>query len=112
MGFGTVVYTTTLPALKTSATLHTDVHDYAVVFMDGKRVGAINRAQSQNSVVIPACAEGTDLKMVVEGMGRINFGYGIYDYKGIVGQPCIELTNAGLRTNFEPLKWKVQRIPV
>lgn len=102
MGFGTVVYTTTLPALKTSATLHADVHDYAVVFMDGKRVGAINRAQSQNSVVIPACAEGTELKMVVEGMGRINFGYGIYDYKGIVGQPCIELTKPACAPTSSP----------
>ena len=111
MGFGTVVYTTTLPALKTSATLHADVHDYAVVFMDGKRVGVINRAQSQNTLTIPACAEGTELKMVVEGMGRINFGYGIYDYKGIVGQPRIELTNAGLRSNFEPLQWKMELLP-
>ena len=111
MGFGSAIYSTTLPALDAPAVLQAEVHDFAVVYLNGKRVGVIDRTKSQNSLQIPACPAGTKLQLVVEGMGRINFGHGIYDYKGIVGQPRLELAAAGCRTVHEPLEWTMELIP-
>lgn len=83
-GFGSILYRTSLPEMKEGAMLAVnDVHDYAQVFLDGKYIGKMDRRLSEKSLVLPACREGARLDILVEAMGRINFGRAIKDFKGI-----------------------------
>ena len=55
------------------------------MFIDGKYIGKIDRVKNEKSLTLPAVKKGADLTIIVEGMGRINFGRAIKDFKGIVG---------------------------
>jgi beta-galactosidase GanA len=61
-----------------------ELHDVAYVFLDGAFVGRLERRLNQNAIEIPP---GTNprpvLDILVEGMGRINFGSRLIDRKGI-----------------------------
>merc|ERR1712129_643552 len=61
-------------------------HDRAQVFVDNKEVGSAYRPLCPTTLTLPA---GSDVKLLVENMGRINYGQGMYDYKGYLGQPPI-----------------------
>jgi len=93
MGWGCAIYTTTLPRLSTlnsqNSTLEINVHDFARVFVDGKFIGTIDRIKNQKSLQLPPINGGEQLEILVEGMGRINFGTAINDRKGILGTPTI-----------------------
>ena len=68
-GWGTILYRTTLPAVKEGTTLLIDeVHDWAQVFADGKLLGRLDRRRGENTVVLPALAAGTRLDILVEAM--------------------------------------------
>ena len=107
MGWGTMVYTTTLPELPGKVALAMDAHDYAQVYLDGKYVGKTDRSLDEKSLMLPAVKNGTQLKIVVEGMGRINFGRAIKDYKGIVGDVTLT-TDQGVWT---PRQWTCTTLP-
>ncbi|HJN15532.1 MAG TPA: glycoside hydrolase family 35 protein [Armatimonadota bacterium] len=60
-----------------------DVRDRAQIFVDGEYTGAIYRNGQQDETKI-ACGEGTcTLDILVENMGRINYGPQLHDRKGI-----------------------------
>ncbi len=83
-GWGTILYRTTLPQIDEAATLAiTEVHDWAQVFINGKRIAILDRRKNQFSVRMPACKEGDRLDILIEAMGRVNFGEAIHDRKGI-----------------------------
>lgn len=85
MGWGTIVYETQVPAIESTSTLTGEFHDFAQVYVNGKYVGTIDRVKNEKSLELPAMPQGAQLTIVVEGMGRINFGRAIKDYKGIIG---------------------------
>lgn len=90
-GFGSILYRTSLPALAKNAVLTVnEAHDYAQVFLDGKFVGKLDRRNGEKQLVLPACRKGAQLDILVEAMGRVNFGRAIKDYKGITEK--VELT--------------------
>ena len=90
-GFGSILYRTSLPSLAKNAVLTVnEVHDYAQVFLDGKFVGKLDRRNGEKQLVLPACRKGAQLDILVEAMGRVNFGRAIKDYKGITEK--VELT--------------------
>ncbi len=89
-GFGSILYRTTLPELKTASVLKMDAHDYTQVFIDGRLIGKIDRRLGEKEITLPPCRKGARLDILVEAMGRINFGRAIKDFKGIVGK--VELT--------------------
>jgi beta-galactosidase len=67
--------------------------DYAIVYINGKRVGVLNRMENRFSlkVTIPA---NSVLDIFVENMGRINYGAEItQNSKGIVGRVTINGTD-------------------
>lgn len=106
-GFGSILYRTTLPKIDRSATLTvTEAHDYAQIFIDGKYIGKLDRRNGEKQLDIPACAEGAQLDILVEAMGRINFGRAIKDFKGITGK--VELKNGGRTTELKG--WKVYNL--
>jgi beta-galactosidase len=83
---GLVLYRTTLVG-RTSGTLQvTDLHDYALVFVDGRLMGTLDRRLGENSLELPrprADGRAPVLDILVEGMGHINFGQAMIDRKGI-----------------------------
>ncbi len=95
-GYGLAVYTTTIPA-GLGGDLRADVRDLGVVLVDGERIGYFDRRYRNGSVRIPSVAHARRLEIVVESLGRYNFGQIIHDSsKGIVGSVTLngkKLTN-------------------
>ena len=89
LGWGYAAYYTSLPELSASSVLTAEFHDFAQVFVDGKYIGKIDRVKNEKSLTIPPVKAGSSLVIVVEAMGRINFGRAIKDFKGIVGNVTI-----------------------
>lgn len=109
-GWGSIMYRTRLKkSNEPQSLIITEAHDWAQVFIDGKRVGTLNRLKGESTVLIPAVKEGAVLDILVEAMGRMNFGKGIYDWKGITEKVEIK-TQAGKVTELKD--WQVYSIPV
>jgi beta-galactosidase len=66
-----------------------DVRDYAVVSQGGRRLGVLDRRLKQHALEVDL-EGGAPLDILVENMGRINFGPRLVDdRKGIVGQVAL-----------------------
>ncbi len=59
-----------------------DVHDRALVFLDGQFKGIMER-DGEDSIIVDIPKEGAQLDILVENLGRINYGPYLKDYKGI-----------------------------
>ena len=105
MGWGVMVYATKLPEIAASSVLTADFHDFAQVFIDGKYIGKIDRVKNEKSLTLPPVRKGAELSIIVEGMGRINFGRAIKDFKGIVGDLTITSEYDNMETIWKPLQW-------
>ena len=84
MGYGSMIYNTTLPEIANGSMLHINGHDFVQAFVNGKYIGKIDRVKNERSLPMPATKKGDKLTLLVEGMGRINFGRAIKDFKGLV----------------------------
>jgi beta-galactosidase len=62
-----------------------ELHDRALVFLDGKIKAVMERESGEESLRVEIPAEGITLDILVENMGRVNFGPGLLDRKGILG---------------------------
>ena len=112
MGWGAVNYSTTLPEVPVRSVLTIDeAHDYAQVFVDRKYVGTIDRVQRQRSLTLPPVKRGQTLAVLVEGMGRINFGRAINDPKGITGPVALKAEIDGDEVTWNLKDWACERIP-
>jgi beta-galactosidase len=81
---GFILYRTNLIGHKKGKLLITELHDYATIFLDGKYIGKLDRAKSENTIELPESANANpQLDILVEGMGRINFAEYMIDCKGI-----------------------------
>ena len=111
MGWGTMVYETQVPAIEGISTLTGEFHDFAQVYVNGKYVGKIDRVKNEKSLELPAMPQGAQLTIVVEGMGRINFGRAIKDYKGIIGNISVTSQTPYGETTITPSLWTQTAIP-
>ena len=108
-GFGMMLYETTLPAVPTKSVLTiNEAHDYAQVYVDYKYVGTIDRTKGERSLVMPPVNEGQTLKIMVEAMGRINFGRAIKDFKGITGDVTLTATTGSHDVTYTLKQWHSQ----
>jgi beta-galactosidase len=81
---GVMLYRTRLVGHKSGTLFLRELHDYALVFLDGRYVGALDRRLGQNSIELPPCESKTPvLEILVEAMGHVNFGEFMIDRKGI-----------------------------
>lgn len=110
-GFGSIIYSTTLPELTAPALLTLDARDFTQVFVDGEYVGTLDRRLGEKAITLPACREGATLTLLVEAMGRINFGRAIKDYKGIVGYATLTLDIKGRKFTHDLKNWQVYNLP-
>lgn len=108
-GWGMVKYTTTLPdvPVKSLLTLN-DCHDFAQVFVNGDYIGKIDRVKNEKSLMMPPVKKGDALVILVEAMGRINFGRAIKDYKGITRDVTIQADIDGNEVTWNLKDWLIQ----
>lgn len=110
-GFGSILYRTTLPELTMSALLTVnDPHDFAQVFLDGKYIGKLDRRNGEKELTIPACRKDATLDILVEAMGRINFGRAIKDFKGITDKVTVTVEKDGHKWVDDLKNWQVFNI--
>lgn len=102
---GLVLYRTTLVGRKSGRLQITDLHDYAVVFVDGKPVGTLDRRLGERTIEIPRVENPMPvLDILVEGMGHINFAQEMIDRKGITDR----VTLSGMTL----MNWEVFLLPL
>lgn len=109
-GFGSILYRTTLPELKGKSVLTMDAHDYTQVYVDGKLIGKLDRRMGERQITLPPCSKGARLDILVEAMGRINFGRAIKDFKGIVGGVELTIDHQGYPFVCDLKNWQVFNI--
>ena len=81
-----------------------NLRDYANVYADNKSIGTIDRRLKQNSIDV-SLAKGATLDLLVENMGRLNFGKPfIYDRKGMFGKVSLNGT--------ELPNWEMYSLPM
>jgi beta-galactosidase len=82
-GHGCILYRTEIPK-GPAGTLHAAaIHDFGFVYLDGNRVGIMDRRNGNFKVELPERAKPATLDILVEAMGRVNFGQEAHDRKGI-----------------------------
>ena len=112
LGWGMTYYVTALPEVPVQSTLTLEAHDYAQVFIDDVYIGKIDRVKNEKSLSLPPVKKGQKLAILVEAMGRINFGRAIKDFKGIVGDVVInaEVDEYGNEAAWTLKKWTMTPI--
>ena len=107
-GWGTILYRTTLKE-DVKGTLHIDeVHDWAQVFANGKLLGRLDRRHGEFTLPLKeTLKKGTQLDILVEAMGRVNFDKSIHDRKGITQK--VEVVNGDQAQELKG--WTVYNLP-
>lgn len=103
--FGFILYRTQLRGHHSGKLTITELHDYATVFLDGKYIGALDRAQKQQTIDLPKTdPAGQQLDILVEAMGRINYGQRLLDAKGITERVTLN--------GMTLMDWQVYNLPM
>ncbi|MFJ7977308.1 glycoside hydrolase family 35 protein [Peribacillus sp. JNUCC 23] len=103
--YGFIVYETVIKGAygKQSMTVQ-NVHDRGQVYLNGKYVGLVDRISGESRIDVDITEEETTLQIIVENMGRINYGPFLVDFKGIT-----EGVRMGNQFLFD---WTVYPIPL
>lgn len=110
-GWGMMKYTTDLPDVPVRSLLTLDeCHDFALVFVNGSYVGKIDRVRNKKSLVLPPVKKGDALNILVEAMGRINFGRAIKDRKGITESVTLRADIDGDEVTWNLKDWLIESI--
>ncbi len=105
---GVILYRTILPAGPAGKLIITEAHDWTQVFVNGKRVGILDRRKGEKELAIAERRNDAQLDILVEAMGRINYGGGIFDHKGITKK--VEWQQG--RQKRELHNWKIFNMPL
>lgn len=108
-GWGNILYRTTLPKNVTAGTILkiTEVHDWAQVFADGRLIARLDRRHGEFETPLPELKAGTQLDILIEAMGRVNFDKSIHDRKGITEK--VELISGSSASELK--NWTVYNLP-
>jgi beta-galactosidase len=106
--YGFILYTTKLSGPRNQCELIIqDVHDRALVYVNNVYQGVIER-WGPNSLVLNIPSSGANLSLLVENMGRINYGAYLKDYKGIT-----EGVKVGTKQYNQFLfNWTIYKLPL
>ena len=110
LGWGMVYYSRPLPEIPVPSELTMEVHDFAQIFIDDQYIGKIDRVKNEKTITLPPVKEGQQLNILVEGMGRINFGRAIKDFKGIVGDVVISAEIKKIEMTWKLKRWVMHPI--
>ncbi|MFN8251880.1 MAG: beta-galactosidase family protein [Ferruginibacter sp.] len=85
--YGFVMYRTVLNNAAAGMLKIDGLRDYAVIMLNGSRAGTLDRRLKQDSLMLDIPAGKVVLDILVENLGRINFGpYLLKNTKGITGK--------------------------
>ncbi|MGW0465259.1 glycoside hydrolase family 35 protein [Streptomyces sp. NPDC003027] len=90
--FGFVLYETALPAAGPVLLEVEQVRDRAQVLLDGRPVGVLERENHEHAIAFTVPRSGSVLGLLVENQGRVNYGPGIHDRKGLPGRVTLDGT--------------------
>ena len=84
--FGFLLYRTTLRGSFSGVTLELGrVHDRALVYLDGRHIGTVERSRRRDVMPLRlAPGQTAKLEILVENMGRVNYGRKLLDRKGLL----------------------------
>jgi beta-galactosidase len=80
------------------------LHDRAQIFLDGILLGTLEREHHQETLEIDIPTGGAQLDILVENMGRVNYGPNLHDRKGI--------TNGVLLGQQLLFDWQIYPLPL
>jgi len=103
-GYGFVLYRTMLKNAVTGLLKIKEMRDFAIVYLDGKRVSILDRRLRQDSVQINATSPNAILDILVENNGRINYGPYLTDNRQGITE-TVALNGAELTG------WKMYKFP-
>lgn len=87
--YGFVMYRTRVKGPVKGKLVLEELHDYAVVYEGTRRLGTIDRRKQESTLEVELSGR-EPLQILVENMGRINFGPKIMgEFKGIVGKATL-----------------------
>ena len=82
--YGYILYRTNLVGPQSGTLTITEPHDIALVMLDGKIIGTVNRSKGETTLEIPRTErKSSRLDILVCALGRVNFGARLLDRKGI-----------------------------
>jgi beta-galactosidase len=85
--YGYILYRKHLNGPKEGELVLDELHDYALVYLDGELVGTLDRRLGQSHLRLRVPSAGARLDILVENSGRINFGIALRgERKGITKQ--------------------------
>ncbi|MGW5777523.1 beta-galactosidase [Streptomyces sp. NPDC003863] len=87
--FGFVLYEAELPTAGATELRVGEVRDRAQVFVDGQPVGVLERENHEHALAFRTPRSGARLTVLVENQGRVNYGTGIHDRKGLLGRVTV-----------------------
>ncbi|MDG4856886.1 beta-galactosidase [Streptomyces sp. T-3] len=90
--FGFVLYETTLSTTGPVLLELEQARDRAQVFLDGQPVGVLERESHERAIAFHVPRAGSVLSLLVENQGRVNYGPGIHDRKGLLGEALLDGT--------------------
>jgi beta-galactosidase len=82
--YGFILYRTQLNGPQAGNLSIRGLHDRAQVFLDRKPVGVLSRNRPGKKLALSVPSTGARLDILVENMGRVNFGPQLMDRKGIL----------------------------
>lgn len=102
---GMILYRTKLVGHKSGKLILRDLHDYALVFLNGQLIDTVDRRLNENTVILPKTdVENPVLDILVEAMGHINFAEFMIDRKGI--------TDRVVLNGMTLMNWEVYQFPL
>ena len=92
MGFGLITWSADIPAGVAGDLKVDNLHDFGYVYLDGERIGILDRRHRGIKIKIPDSHKVRKLDILVEAMGRINSSSGMEDRKGLDGRVFVGKT--------------------
>jgi beta-galactosidase len=103
--YGFILYRTRLVGHHSGKLTITELHDFANVYVDGTYIGSLDRAKKESTIELPATDPPAQrIDILVEGMGRINFGPHLIDRKGITDRVTLN--------GMTLMNWEVFSLPM
>ena len=103
-GYGCILYRTRIAAGAAATLEAAAIHDFGYVYLEGQRVGILDRRNATARIVLPERARESRLDILVEPMGRINFGPEMADRKGLIAP--VKLAGENLKG------WEIFNLPL
>ncbi|WP_393063314.1 beta-galactosidase [Streptomyces sp. LN549] len=88
--FGFVLYETALVSAGPALLEVERVRDRAQFFVNGVPAGVLERESHEHALTVTAPRAGSVLSVLVENQGRVNYGPGVHDRKGLLGKVLLD----------------------